>query len=185
MAWLARMGCSTDRPHCSRSGLWSACQWDWGLIREAGAFAPAHPWALRGAQAGIAVLISALIAITLQDRHNTVDAVDPGPALKSWVWLAVLGAIGLVLFSGSIVIFVPALAVATLSALAALFGRKGLAVGFSVAAAALFLITNLPLPGFALAALGADAAPFAALWANTHGLSSSLQSRLGKYWMYR
>jgi len=136
-----------------------------GLIREAGAFAPAHPWALRGAQAGIAVLISALIAITLHDHHNTDDAVDPGPALKSWVWLAVLGAIGLVLFSGSIVIFVPALAVATLCALAALSGRKGLAVGFNAAAAVLFLITNLPLPGFALAALGADAAPFAALWA--------------------
>jgi len=136
-----------------------------GLVREAGAFAPAHPWALRGAQAGVAVLISALIALTLQDRRDTDKSANPGPALKSWVWLAVLGAVGLVLFSGSIVIFVPALAVAALSALACLFGRKGLAIRFSVAAAGLFLITNLPLPGFALAALGADAAPFAALWA--------------------
>lgn len=136
-----------------------------GLIREAGAFAPAHPWALRGAQAGVAVLISALIALTLQDRRDTDKNADLGPALKSWVWLAILGTAGLVLFSGSIVIFVPALAVAALSALACLFGRRGLALGLSAAAAAVFLITNLPLPGFALAALGADAAPFAALWA--------------------
>lgn len=132
-----------------------------GAIKFGGAYSPAHPWALRGALSAVAVLIAAAIALTLRDR----DADQTGPLLKSWLWLTILGGVGLALFPGSVTIFLAALFVAFFAMIAALMKQGRLAIGISILAALAFILVNLPMPGFALAALGGMAAPFAALWA--------------------
>jgi hypothetical protein len=132
-----------------------------GAIKSSGAYSPAHPWALRGALSAIAVLIAAAIGVALRDR----DADPTGPLLKSWLWLTILGGVGLALFPGSVTIFLATLFFAVFAIIAALMKQGGWVVGLSVLAALAFILVNLPMPGFALAALGGMAAPFAALWA--------------------
>jgi len=132
-----------------------------GAVKSSGAYSPAHPWALRGALSAIAILIATVIAMILRGR----DGDQVGPLLKSWLWLSVLGGVGWILFPGSVTIFIAALFVASAAMVAALLKKNRLAINISILAMFVFGLVNLPMPGFALAALGGMAAPFAALWA--------------------
>lgn len=132
-----------------------------GAFKAGGAYSPAHPWALRGALSAFAVLMAAIIAMALKDRGED----RTGPLLKSWLWLSLMGGAGWILFPGSVTIFIAALFIACAAMITALMNRSRLTVGLSGLAALFFILVNLPMPGFALAALGGMAAPFAALWA--------------------
>lgn len=132
-----------------------------GLLRDSGAYAPAHPWALRGAVAAVAVFTATVVTLWLRRGPESRTSL----LLKSWVWVSVIGGIGLVLFAGTATIFAAALFIAALGGVAALAKRDDVLVGLSLAAAFVFVGINLPLPGFAMAALGSDAAVFAILWA--------------------
>lgn len=139
-----------------------------GLIKSGAAYSPAHPWALRGALSALAVLIAAVVATQLRRVSDDSEAdakARRGALLKSWLWLSVLAGVGWVLFAGSVTVFAATLFIASLSIIAGLLKQNRLMLGLSLFAALAFILVNLSMPGFALAALGGMAAPFAALWA--------------------
>jgi hypothetical protein len=137
--------------------------WVIDLLREGGAYSPASPWALRGATSAVAILTALIICLVLTSKPRSED--DVSALLKSWIWLALIALIGWLVFPGSIVIFAGSLAVAAFAGIAALFGYPKLCRALSLIAAAFFMLINLSLAGFAMAALGGLATPIASLWA--------------------